>query len=326
MGVHVWVAVLAVLLLHLPRPASSNWMYLGTLGGRSVDTVCESAPLQGRVQRQLCRQQPGTVAAVAVGARLALAHCQRLFRHEPWNCSQHSFGHTLRRGSPETAFLYALHSAGVAHTVARACATGQLKECACGSTAPAASHGAWRWGGCSDDVQAGLRVSRQLGRAAERSSRSSEPLRQAANLHNLRAGRIALASRVRLRCRCHGVSGSCGLRSCWRTLSPLASVGRLLRSRYRRSVRLRRPGDPRARPSDLVHVRPSPDFCRPEPGVPGSQGRPCAEPTSCGRICCGRGFETRTLRRLQRCRCRFHWCCYVTCDTCESKVRLYSCR
>ncbi|KAL3211803.1 hypothetical protein MRX96_051973, partial [Rhipicephalus microplus] len=25
MGVHVWVAVLAVLLLHLPRPASSNW-------------------------------------------------------------------------------------------------------------------------------------------------------------------------------------------------------------------------------------------------------------------------------------------------------------
>ncbi|KAH7947353.1 protein Wnt-16-like [Rhipicephalus sanguineus] len=153
MGAHLpAAATLALLLLHLPRPASSNWMYLGTVGGRSVDTVCESAPLQGRVQRQLCRQQPGTVAAVAVGARLALAHCQRLFRHEPWNCSQHSFGHTLRRGSPETAFLYALHSAGVAHTVARACATGQLKECACGST-DVSSHGAWRWGGCSDDVQ-----------------------------------------------------------------------------------------------------------------------------------------------------------------------------
>ncbi|KAH6928836.1 hypothetical protein HPB50_020133 [Hyalomma asiaticum] len=58
-------------------------------------------------------------------------------------------------GSPETAFLYALHSAGVAHTVARACATGQLKECACGST-DAAAHGAWRWGGCSDDVQVGM--------------------------------------------------------------------------------------------------------------------------------------------------------------------------
>ncbi|KAH7937345.1 hypothetical protein HPB49_011028 [Dermacentor silvarum] len=94
---HLSAAVTCLLLvLGWPRPASANWMYLGTLGGR-VDTVCESAPLQ--VQRQLCRQQPGTVAAVAVGARLALAHCQRLFRHEPWNCSQHSFGHTLRRAA-----------------------------------------------------------------------------------------------------------------------------------------------------------------------------------------------------------------------------------
>lgn len=131
--------------------------------------------------------------------------------------------------------------------------------------------------------------------------------------------------------RSHGVSGSCGLRSCWRSLGPLAAVGRVLRDKYRRSVPLLQRGSrasgPRPRASDLVHVRPSADVCRPGPeGVPVSRGRPCREPRTCDRLCCGRGFETRTVRRLQRCRCRFHWCCYVTCDVCETRLKTYSCR
>ncbi|KAG0423093.1 hypothetical protein HPB47_001111 [Ixodes persulcatus] len=322
--------------------------YLGTLGGR-VGLACsrnlgpDGGWLTPAQPRELCERGPQSLAAVAAGARLALSHCQRLFRHEPWNCSLHSFGDTITRGSPETAFVYALHSAGVAHSVARACAAGRLRECSCGpGTTTSSSAGpsgvsqqdAWRWGGCSDDVRAGLRVSRQLGRAAERQQQRgqrAEPLRRAANLHNLKAGRLALSGKVRLRCRCHGVSGSCGLRSCWRSLGPLAVVGRVLRDKYRRSVPLLQRGSrangPRPRASDLVHVRPSADVCRPGPeGVPVSRGRPCREPRTCDRLCCGRGFETRTVRRLQRCRCRFHWCCYVTCDVCETRLKTYSCR
>jgi hypothetical protein len=52
-------------------------------------------------------------------------------------------------GSKETAFLYAITSAGVVHVVAKACSSGNLTECNCdllsqGGHTPEG----WKWGGC----------------------------------------------------------------------------------------------------------------------------------------------------------------------------------
>jgi hypothetical protein len=52
-------------------------------------------------------------------------------------------------GSKETAFLYAITSAGVVHVVAKACSSGNLTECNCdllsqGGETPEG----WKWGGC----------------------------------------------------------------------------------------------------------------------------------------------------------------------------------
>ena len=52
-------------------------------------------------------------------------------------------------GSKETAFLYAVTSAGVVHVVSKACSSGNLTECNCdlysqGDTTPEG----WKWGGC----------------------------------------------------------------------------------------------------------------------------------------------------------------------------------
>ena len=55
--------------------------------------------------------------------------CEYQFRNELWNCSDNrdarGIQQTIERGSKETAFLYAVTSAGVVHTIARDCASGR---------------------------------------------------------------------------------------------------------------------------------------------------------------------------------------------------------
>ena len=42
----------------------------------------------------------------------------------------------------------------------------------------------------------------------------------------------AVADNVRLRCKCHGVSGSCEVKTCWRTAPSMRHVGAMLLNKY----------------------------------------------------------------------------------------------
>ncbi|KOB72009.1 Protein Wnt [Operophtera brumata] len=85
----------------------------------------------------------------------------------------------------------------------------------------------------------------------------------------------AVSSGMRTKCTCHGVSGSCSVRTCWRALPPLARVAAALAAETSRAAALRpRRRARRAKPR-LRYVTPSPDYCEPDhaAGSLGTQGR-----------------------------------------------------
>lgn len=109
-------------------------------------------------------------------------------------------------GYRETGFVYAISSAGVAHSVSRACSMGRLISCGCDpssytsrttgsvggvgkSTQVASRDGGsatqWKWGGCSHNLEFGLDFSKQFLDGRE----VAGDIQSTVNLHNNQAGR-----------------------------------------------------------------------------------------------------------------------------------------
>ncbi|PSN48112.1 Protein Wnt-11b-1 [Blattella germanica] len=96
----------------------------------------------------------------------------------------------------------------------------------------------------------------------------------AVNLHNNRAGRRAVESSLTTQCKCHGVSGSCSIKTCWRALPRLLEIGEKLKRKFAVATEVvsRRVGAGRKllpasaamglyNEDDLIYITKSPDYC-----------------------------------------------------------------
>ncbi|XP_043684223.1 protein Wnt-7b-like isoform X1 [Vespula pensylvanica] len=376
--------------------------------------VCGRIPGLAKSQREQCRKAPHAMPAVGEGAELGLRECRHQFRHHRWNCSHVAndqiFGHVVVVGSREAAFTYAISSAGVTYAVTAACSRGNITACGC---EPAISRtrkelppNGWEWGGCSADVTYGMRFARRFLDARE----IEGDARSLMNLHNNKAGRKIVKALLQTECKCHGVSGSCTVKTCWRTLPSFRQIGDALMKKYYRAkavVAITPPPPPtiqssesishsttaeitpilgndaktQGKPTDfikshrdrqsskkmnsgvkprrahlvlkrskvntggsmmgskripkrseLVFLQPSPNYCEPDLalGSLGTQGRYCNRTSKgtdgCDLMCCGRGYNTHQFTRTWQCRCKFHWCCHVHCDTCTERTEEYTCK
>ncbi|CAH2066126.1 unnamed protein product, partial [Iphiclides podalirius] len=169
---------------------------------------------------------------------------------------------------------------------------------------------------------------------------------------------------MRQDCKCHGMSGSCTVKTCWMRLPSFRSVGDALkdrfdgasrvlmsnadaetptqrndasshraprRDRYRFQLRPYNPDHKAPGAKDLVYLESSPGFCEKNPrlGIPGTHGRACNDTSigvdGCDLMCCGRGYKTETKFVVERCNCTFHWCCEVKCKTCRTEKVVHTC-
>lgn len=69
---------------------------------------------------------------------------------------------------------------------------------------------------------------------------------------------------------------------------------------------------------DLIYITKSPDYCRrdKQSGSLGTVGRTCnatheSSSGSCASLCCGRGYITVLREQVERCHCKYIWCCTV---------------
>lgn len=147
------------------------------------------------------------------------------------------------------------------------------------------------------------------------------------------------------KCKCHGVCGTCSMKTCWRRLPPIRQIGKKLKEKFNGAslVKMVTTGARRnlvpkytyfkpATTTDLVYLDSSPDFCSPDKasGSLGTSGRVCKRSSQaidgCDLLCCGRGYTTKTVVIEEKCQCKFNWCCFVQCKKCTKEVEVSRCR
>lgn len=164
-------------------------------------------------------------------------------------------------------------------------------------------------------------------------------------------------------CKCHGVSGSCTTKTCWKQLPDFRKVGDYLKNKYRRAlladfqnglpprevIAYKYNGKPssgiraiaihtgRLKQTSLVYLDQSPDYCT-HNGSRATLGRRCvrsrdpnaksnSERKSCSTLCRQCGLRVRrTLTTAETiCDCKFHWCCFVECQSCLETRHILTC-
>ncbi|XP_063918129.1 protein Wnt-10a-like isoform X2 [Zophobas morio] len=334
-------------------------------------TLCQTTPGLRRPQVELCRRLPDVTGAALQGLQVAVKECQHQFRHHRWNCSSLATraknpytSAIFQKGFRETAFAYAISTAGVVLSVAKACSQGSLKNCSCDThkykmKVAEDLNSAWKMGGCSHNLHYGIRFSKKFLDSRE----SGADIHSEINLHNNHVGRMVVAENMQKKCKCHGVSGACEFKTCWRAVPDIRVVGRALKEKFRQAVlvyqsnlvnrdlqknkpnqkkrkqrtRLKqwtpyKPKRKRGLRNDLLFYETSPNFCDSDRtfDVPGTSGRYCNRTHtgegSCSSLCCGRGYNMIKQRRTQACNCRFHWCCDVECENCTVEEWVTICK
>ncbi|XP_062518617.1 protein Wnt-5b-like isoform X2 [Corticium candelabrum] len=318
--------------------------------------ICPSIPGLTSRQVRYCQSYPWIMNSIQRALESAREQCTNQFSRyggTRWNCSTSNsdsvFKPILRAATKEAAFAWAITAAGVVAGVARDCKMNLLKECGCrrGDNPKSVKKTTGEqedWEGCSDDVMLGNIQAKKYIRASIIPKENVDFLA----IHNAEVGRRFVRRMVSKECKCHGVSGSCALRTCWTEVPDMKSVGDALRTKYEKAERvnvvdgadrkrnkkleLTSEGNATPKRNDLVYEDTSPPYCSHNSlhFYLGTEGRSCnvtsALPDGCRHLCCGRGYDKEKYKEEYACECEFEWCCRVVCQTCTREIVKYVCK
>jgi len=146
---------------------------------------------------------------------------------------------------------------------------------------------------------------------------------------------VQVVTEANTKCVCHGVSGSCTVKTCFKSVKDIEEIGKELQMRYDVAKRVKKGDNGKLQPaeigvppleaSELAYCKFSPNFCKRNLtyGIYGSSGRQCFQneesPSRCAVLCCGGPVIQRQVEK-QDTVCEFVWCCEVKCRV----VRTYN--
>lgn len=120
------------------------------------------------------------ILCVSPGFRSFRSRSDTVFAHSDDVCI------SLNPGCKESAFLYAITAAGVAHTITGACSSGNFASCGCDRSLSGRPSGNWEWRGCHSNVKFAGALTKEF--ALARVSKTGNEERKKMNRHNIRAG------------------------------------------------------------------------------------------------------------------------------------------
>ncbi|XP_063376009.1 protein Wnt-4 [Cydia fagiglandana] len=283
-------------------------------------------------QAKMCSREATLTSILEKAKEQAIQACEEAFFYDRWNCSlvfnrkeKKSIFNKIYR---ETAFIHALTAASMTHAVARGCASGDLTRCSCqGNFRKNVSE--WKRNGCGDDFKYGKRITRNfLDFKHAGNDQIAEILKQ-----DVVIGINSIGEQMKEVCKCHGFSGSCTTKTCWKRLGPFNSAMGVLKKHYHHAVKkkllnytTKRAIAPKIRrkmnidKNNLVYLHKTPNLCV------STRGRVCRDRDNCATLCCARGYLTTKKPVSSRCRCKMVNCCIVKCDTCVKDVDIYTCK
>ncbi len=159
------------------------------------------------------------------------------------------------------------------------------------------------------------------------------------DIHNIGVGRETMSKTERF-CKCHGVSGTCTVQTCYDKLPSIEEVSESLYIKYDGAVKvdlvdgeLKRDSTFVANPlaeTDLAFSDETPDLCvnATTEGVQGTAHRKCdlsdSSSKSCSVLCCGRGYYSVTETEKKK-NCAFRYCCEFVCTTEYINTTIHKC-
>lgn len=145
-------------------------------------------------------------------------------------------------------------------------------------------------------------------------------------------------------CKCHGVSGSCAVRTCFKELTDMPVIAAKLRVKYNEACEVKSNGHsqngwvPKTgkcsgfTEEDFI-FRTDYDWCQENQfiGATGVVGRVCEPhsdgPNSCQNLCrrCDkRPVQLKKLVQIQK-NCHFDFCCHITCERLQLETTYHMC-
>lgn len=285
---------------------------IGWLGITKTETdeFCQSESFD-HIQKRLCERHSRFIPAIRHAAQSSIRECNNGMNSRRWGCkslkSLPILKREMRTATVESAFVQALSSAQLTSSMYRLCESGTVGTCS--------RHNIQQFVTEFTDAVS-IRHKTRAGAQIE--------------MHNAKVGRETSWRSKGTICKCHGQSGSCTQKTCWRTAPDDKVVISKLTKKYDHAAKIFVGSD--SFPAELsrfvahdrlLYTEPKRSYCQ------STRGRTC-EPDSnksdsCDKMCCNRGFIQKQKTIIDE-YCRFIWPASVKCEPAIKTFTTYLCK